>query len=366
MASGGCSASLAASGTTKGKKQWKDSSFPLAKLVPLSILASLVICFGFQSFSTVRAVTAQTVTTDCVPEDNKTTCSCEEQGVKESGKQLSAILSKDRSVLTVDCKGALKFAPKVAADNRVCSAQEDLPACTLSLHKLLAGNSPDVNWTECETNGKTKGECKSLSIPQERLPFTDQQFAVGCVSADNQKKCRVAVTMKARASLTEGQTVTCAYGAGSNQLHQTVKLNPTHNSFTLVCGEKGEVFPQKYDETFCTSEPKGNEEACSGNYQSVLPGYEKDWWKEDKKARSFTFSIPVDQFPREPTKIIVGCQHSEKSSTDQESDEEVPAPTACSVDVTIESRASALSAAIIGELSLLWGVSAVAFFTCTY
>ncbi|PFH36085.1 SAG-related sequence [Besnoitia besnoiti] len=339
MASTLSSASQAASGSIQGKVR-RSCLFSPAKFALLVLTATLVIYPGCQSFSTTRAVTAETGATGCVEDGNKTMCTCAEQSVKENGKGMSAVLSKGQNMLTLDCQGKLEFAPK-AADNIVCSPQEEFPGCKLDLHTLLSGNPTDVNWTECEPKAKKEGKCKALSIPQERLPFTDQQFAVGCVSADNQKKCRVAVTMKARASLTEGQTVTCAYGAGSNQLHQTVKLNPTHNSFTLVCGEKGEVFPQKYDETFCTSEPKGNEEACSGNYQSVLPGYEKDWWKEDKKARSFTFSIPVDQFPREPTKIIVGCQQrlQEPHSEQQRDRDEASGPTVCNVEVTVDAAA---------------------------
>ncbi|PFH36093.1 SAG-related sequence [Besnoitia besnoiti] len=344
-----------ASGAMKRLAPRKSCLSSRRRLAVLAAIASAAVYSGYPSFSTAGALAASSAATGCAVDGAETTCTCGGQ-VGETGKNWSAILSKKTNILTLKCGEQMQCVPQ-AAGGKVCSASSDeLTSCDIDLHTLLAGNTKDAEWKACPNEGN-ETTCMKLSLLEENLPSVDQTFAVGCTGspAKQNVKCKVAVTVEARPSVTEGQTVTCAYGASSNPTRQAVTLSPTQNSFTLVCGDKGEVLPKNYEDVFCSSELKGDQDVCKGDYTSILQAYQKNWWEHDKKANvnSYKLSIPVDKFPTEQSKIVVGCQQKESSSEEMKTTEDAVKSALCTVDVTIEASSASSWSVISGYVFAL-------------
>ncbi|PFH36092.1 SAG-related sequence [Besnoitia besnoiti] len=314
----------------------------------LKIIATIVVFSGVPLLPGTGAEEVTSVSPACTASVSETTCTCSDPAAAASAaaaseSKQSATLSTDTNILSVNCSGNLLFAPADGGNGIVCSVDSgNLATCNLEIVRLLAGTSKEVKWEAC--NNKDGGEntkCKSLSVPQSDFPFVDQKFAVGCTDS-GKKVCKVPVTIKARTSETNGQTVTCAYGASSNESRQAVTLNPSKNSFTLVCGDKGTVLPTNYETKFCSSDPEKAKETCDGDYQSILPGFEEGWWKnDDPTANSFTLSIPVEKFPKEQAKMVVACQQEKESSGSKTVQWEAATSSVCRVDVTIEAGSPA-------------------------
>ncbi|PFH36075.1 SAG-related sequence [Besnoitia besnoiti] len=311
------------------------------------------------------AEAAQKVFAECKPGANEITCTCSEASDQQVEETMSATLSQKQNVMKLVCKPDMACAPE-GLSKKVCKATDstlDQGTCDEELSRLLAGSQRDVSWEEVKEKIQLQGESKSLTVPPQNFPFVDEQFAVGCKASDNEKKCTFTVTLAARPTATDGQTVTCAYGASSNQSHQKIKLNPTQNSFTLVCGEKGEVLPTRYEEGFCSSGLKGDEESCEGSYTSVLPGYEAKWWSKHDADNSYTLSIPNDKFPAEEAKLIVGCRQKPSSDPAKGATAAAVSSTVCNVDVTIEASSSAsLSSRREDVFGLLAGAAVMTVF----
>ncbi|PFH36086.1 SAG-related sequence [Besnoitia besnoiti] len=292
------------------------------------MLAGIVGLFVYTHSSIVGALAEVPRATPCPKVGNETTCSCDVQEGRTGEKLFSAALSREANALEVDCQRDLICAPKGLEKSTVCSAEaSNWTACDLDLNKLLANNTAQVTWTECAKKDKiAEGQCKTLSIPRENFPYADEQFTVGCTQGEI-TKCKVTVSVTARPSVTEGDTVTCAYGASSNPSHQAVTLSPSKNSFTLVCGEKGTVLPTNYQTSFCSPGSEDAKKSCEGDYQTILPGYEGNWWHSDSNANTFTLSIPADKFPTEEAKIMVGCHQKQQLSAEQKSAQGASSPT---------------------------------------
>ncbi|PFH36098.1 SAG-related sequence [Besnoitia besnoiti] len=331
------------------QRKWRLPSRPQLSFV--AFIAAAVVLLGFPSLPTSGADEPSSVSPACTASGLETTCTCSETKAKAGVSNESATLSKDTNILRVECTNPTVFAPTEANGTTVCSAEPppDFKDCKENIQQLLGGDPSSVKWEACkEEKAKGAEKCKTLTVPQTNLPFVDQRFAVGCTEEpnNNNKLCRIPVTIKARASATNGQTVTCAYGAGSNESRQAVTLNPSKNSFTLVCGEKGTVLPTNYDTKFCPSDPAGTSTTCDGDYQSILPGFENGWWKKDDPdtPKSFTLSIPVDKFPKEQAKMVVACQQTKTKSGSGSPAEGAATSSVCTVDVTIEASAFAAAA----------------------
>ncbi|PFH36101.1 SAG-related sequence [Besnoitia besnoiti] len=305
----------------------------------------------------------------CVETESKTTCTCAEPLPSRDAKTGAANLSQKRNSLEVMCKGNLKCAPDELKASTVCAAgTRDLTKCKdvkdgrdascVYLHTLLAEAPTSIKWQAVSVQGKGTDQSKMLTLGPENIPYVDGQFVVGCMdSSASTTKCTVTVSVEARASATNGQTVRCAYGASSNPSHQTVTLSPSQNSITLVCGKEGVVLPTKVDHTFCSAESDAKE-ACDGEYKTIMPGFESTWWKADASGYSYTLSIPADKFPREPAKIVVGCQQKESSAGSRDSLYRDSGPTVCTVGVTIEaSQATSVSMGVSGVSAFLAGAS---------
>ncbi|KEP67000.1 UNVERIFIED_CONTAM: SAG-related sequence SRS30D [Hammondia hammondi] len=334
--------------------------------IGLRVLVSVVLAlalFDFLHFPVgVRATGEPGAASDpsCVVSETATKCTCKNQASAAS-EALKATLSEEKNVLEIGCQqNEQKCAPNDLNTNLVCPAtatalkdckkQEERSANTpFDVNSLLIG-SPAISWQSCEDSECTT---KRLTIPRETFPYVDHKFVVGCLKADT-TTMRVAVTLQARASSTQEQTVKCAYGTQSNAAHQTVTLTPGKNSFTLVCGSEGEVLPTKYNEAYCVS-GNGNEAAthCTGAYTHIFPNYEETWWSTANTSE-YTFQVPDGEFPSEEQKITVGCQKKTSATPPAQGQGKGNTPeeaksTVCTIDVTISP--SAASSAAFGGVS---------------
>ncbi|PFH36091.1 SAG-related sequence [Besnoitia besnoiti] len=339
-----CSSAQAASPAMEGGSHRKERLPSKVGLLFLHFVATIVVFSSSLSLPGIGALATSSASFVCEVSAPSTTCTCSEQQAGDSTNNGSATLSKDTHTLKVKCGETLQFPSAVDNGAMVCPAEfNTLDDCTLDILKLLGGAPKDVKWKACDTQERNgKPSCQTLTIPQDNLPFVDESFAVGCATVNNGKVCKIPVTMKARASETNGQTVTCAYGADSNTSRQAVTLSPSKNSFTLVCGDKGTVLPTNYDTKFCYSDPDDTSTTCDGDYQSILPGFENSWWKKvAPTANSFTLSIPVEKFPKEPAKMVVACQQITKIADSKGVAEGAATSSVCRVDVTIEAGSPA-------------------------
>ncbi|PFH36104.1 SAG-related sequence [Besnoitia besnoiti] len=328
------------------QRRQTDYGFSPRKGLTLAVLVA-----NFTAFSTYLCASGlpgrvSEETSSCEPTDNGTKCTCHASDTSSEAKSLTAALSQKKNLLEVVCKSPLAPAPAALAGALVCAAGADcLTECTavkspscIDVVSLLSGTRENVKWKSNPEEVRDVEQSKTLTIPFENFPYTDGHFFVGCTDKNTTTKCTVAVTVEARVSTTAGQIVTCAYGAGSNLSHQAVTLSQSQNSFTLVCGEEGEVLPTKYETAYCSADAGAD---CSEDYKSVIPAYERSWWAKNNDGRSFTLSVPVDKFPTDQTKIVVGCRYKGDSKGSKNSDKDASGPTVCSVDVTIEASASA-------------------------
>ncbi|KFG64061.1 SAG-related sequence SRS30D [Toxoplasma gondii RUB] len=341
----------------------------------LRVLVSVVLAFALCDFLHfpvgVRATSEPEAASDpsCVVGETATKCTCKSQE-SAANKALTATLSEEKNVLEIGCQhtgqqcapdglGKNLVCPATTAELKDCKKPEEKSANTpFDVNSLLIG-SPTISWQSCEDSEPTT---KRLNIPRENFPFVDHKFVVGCLKTDT-TTMKVEVTLQARASSTQKQTVKCAYGTQSNAKHQTITLSPGKNSFTLVCGSEGEVLPTKYNEAYCVGE-NGNEAAahCTGAYTDIFPNYEETWWST-ANINEFTFQVPDGEFPSEEQKITVGCQKKKISDpNNQTSRSDEKDSSVCTVDVTI-SPSTASSAAFGGVsaflLSLVGIVSAI-------
>ncbi|CBZ50816.1 SAG3 protein, related [Neospora caninum Liverpool] len=350
-------------------------------LVFLLLLASTAGLSGYPSPFVIQAAAATPNVSECVVQDSggQTTCTCVSTDDRDP-KELQATLSSTKSVLQLVCQTGLTCAPDELTQKQVCPENTpDLTKCKndqgnpkcIDVTTLLAGSAESIGWEAVPEVKNVKA--KKLSIPRENLPYSDKKFIVGCLSTpttNNTAKCKLTVTLEARASVTDKHTVTCAYGKTSNPTHQTVKLSPSQNRFTLVCGSEGEVLPTDYKSTYCFSEEGGNAaKTCGGNYTEVIPAYESSWWNQDSSNHSFSLVIPQDSFPEEETKIVVGCGKKATGSVDRSKKEtSADSSSVCSVEVTIEGVTSSASLSVdtagafslvVGFASLLTGLGCV-------
>ncbi|PFH36102.1 SAG-related sequence [Besnoitia besnoiti] len=316
----------------------KDGVTSRVRLAPAAICVGLVSLAHFSLLLTAGAPASASETKECVTNGTKVTCSCDLTSASEK-EAMSAVLSQDKNTLRFECKSNSDSVPGGAETAVVCpEGTSDLTKCDIQLSSLLAGDSKSVKWVPCPSKEEHCKQCASLTIPQNNFPYVDKKFAVGCKEQNGNKLRIVGVTLQARPSATNAQTVTCAYGASSNGSHQTVKLSPTQSSFTLVCGEKGEVLPAQYNKHYCSSDSQEAEKTCSEDYTSILPGYDGSWWEATEASNTYTLSIPADKFPKEETKIVVGCQQQQPVApppSGKKEGKKEPSPTVCSVDVTI-------------------------------
>ncbi|CBZ52219.1 SRS domain-containing protein [Neospora caninum Liverpool] len=276
------------------------------------------------------------------------------------------------NVLQVSCQGDLQCAPGGLSDENVCPENtEHLHQCKttggdssrcIDVNDLLTDSGNSVTWVEgANTAGHTT---KKLTIPTERFPLTDKKFVVGCVNrAKSADSCKVAVTLAARATAKNDQTVTCAYGASSNKEPQTITLSPSQNTFTLVCGTDGDILPSTYQKKYCSSSENNTTSACEEkDYTSIITTYQETWWqKTPEGTNAYTLEIPPNDFPAEPANIVVGCKKTATTTLKVEEDpSETDSLSVCKVVVTIEALANSSSATMSGVMASL-ALGGVAF-----
>ncbi|CBZ52221.1 SRS domain-containing protein [Neospora caninum Liverpool] len=342
-------------------------------LTLMVLLASTSLHYSCQSFFSIvgGASASGKAASECVAaQDGNTTCTCLKEDSKT--KSLSATLSEETNVLQVSCKEDLQCAPDELNGKNVCPGNtEQLHQCKtaggnsircIDVNDLLTDSGNSVTWVEgANTAGHTT---KKLTIPTERFPLTDKKFVVGCVtkggSADH---CNVTVTVAARATAKNDQTVTCAYGASSNKEPQTITLSPSQNTFTLVCGTDGDILPSTYQKKYCSSSENNTTSACEEkDYTSIITTYQETWWqKTPEGTNAYTLEIPPNDFPTESANIVVGCK---TTATNELKMEEEPSETdlssVCKVVVTIEALANS-SSATMSEVMVSLALGGVAF-----
>ncbi|CBZ53657.1 SRS domain-containing protein [Neospora caninum Liverpool] len=323
----------------------------------------------------VRAVADEPTDPACVIAGAVTKCTCTSKEV--TNKDLTATLSQEKNVLEIGCnKRELKCVPAELNGKLVCpSTTAELKSCKsgetrttvqpFDINTLLSGTSPKVSWQSCEGNGDGTCTTKQLTIPPANFPFVDHKFMVGCVEAETTDTMKVTVTLEARPSETEDHIVRCAYGKNSNNAHQTVTLTPEKNSFTLVCGNEGEVLPTTYETNYCLTQ-EGNDAGaqCTGAYGGIFPNYEETWWTTTPHTNEYKFTIPEGQFPAEEQKITVGCQKKATAEPGkQRTESEEKDSSVCSVDVTIVASAASSAALTSGLAVTLVSIAGMVYAT---
>ncbi|CBZ52222.1 SRS domain-containing protein [Neospora caninum Liverpool] len=342
-------------------------------LTLMVLLAGTSLQYDNRSFlSVVRAVRAQagTLTSKCeAAKDGNTTCTC----LKDDSQTttLSATLSEETNVLQVSCQTDLKCAPDDLSGKNVCPGDTDkLYDCKstngsfkcIDVNEILATSENSVQWVAGTT--PQDSTTKTLAIPTDRFPFTDQKFVIGCVNDDRTAdRCKVTVTLAARATAKKDQTVTCAYGASSNKEPQTITLSPSQNTFTLVCGTDGDILPSTYQKKYCSSSENNTTSACEEkDYTSIITTYQETWWqKKPEGTNVYTLEIPPNDFPTESANIVVGCKETATTTLKVEEDpSETDSSSVCKVVVTIEALANSSSATMSGVMASL-ALGGVAF-----
>ncbi|CBZ53652.1 SRS domain-containing protein [Neospora caninum Liverpool] len=332
------------------------------------VFVSTFLLLDFASFfGCVRTLAEEPTEPACVTTGAVTKCTCTKPA-EASNTDITATLSEEKNALEIGCKShELKCAPDGLESNEVCpSTTASLKDCEngqrgsnptpFDINTLLSGSSKNVSWKSCNAAGDDACTTKKLEIPRENFPFVDKSFVVGCVeNSSKENKMKVTVTLEARASATEEQTVTCAYGVNSNKAHQTVTLTPEKNSFTLVCGDQGDVLPTNYKEKYCVSEiGTAASESCTGAYNGVFPNYEETWWTTTANTDEYRFTIPEGQFPADEQKITVGCQKKATAEPGkQRTESEEKGSSVCSVDVTIVASAAS-PATLTSGMVVVW------------
>ncbi|CBZ53658.1 SRS domain-containing protein [Neospora caninum Liverpool] len=321
----------------------------------------LLDCLSFSGC--VRALADKPTNPACVTEGAMTKCTCTTDEPNKT--DLTATLCQAKNILQIACKQEKQqCAPEELSENLVCPSSttilkdcknEKAGVTPFNINTLLSGSSPSVSWQLC-ADGLPACTTKKLEIPPENFPFVDRKFMVGCVKkGDTNDTMKVTVTLEARASATEDHIVKCAYGKNSNPAHQTVTLTPEKNSFTLACGDQGDILPTNYKKEYCVSE-SGNEasDSCTGAYEGIFANYEATWWTKTTGTNEYKFTIPGGQFPQEEQKVTVGCQKKTTAEPAPQSKEGGEKDSSvCSVDVTIVASAASSAALTSGRVVML-------------
>ncbi|PFH36822.1 SAG-related sequence [Besnoitia besnoiti] len=326
-------------------------------------------CFMQSLHRSTHALVKPNAVASCEEKEGETLCSCAQE---ENAATRKAVISETSNQLHLDCKNEQSYAPDALTSSKVCAADnKDLNDCRdgdgqkcIDLNTLLSDTTKQVSWTKKQK--KTANEPRVLNVPKTLFPYVDGKFVVGCLKNSSQTVCTVDVTVAARASATNEQTVACSYGEASNGKHQAVTLKPGLNSFTLVCGEKGGIQPANFKQKYCAPKEKQGDVAaeCTGDYKSVLPLYEDNWWSTGETPETFVLTVPEGHFPENPTRLLVGCKYTGRKGQKGADQGEELQTTVCNVDVTIEgtgppSSSASFSAGVAGALSVLLGACAV-------
>ncbi|KFG49383.1 SAG-related sequence SRS54 [Toxoplasma gondii RUB] len=346
-------------------------AFPLISGVGLTLVFIQIASglFNAAPVIVIAGAEGQTSTTLACAEDaqhSKISCTCT-PGTVEKRTPATAVthevtVSGNKSELQLECKTNFNFVPEDDTGKKVCPPGKEICDCKNESHcvpidPFFTGTTTTLAWKRVGTSKRENSDTKSLTIPAENFPYVDGKFLVGCTgSSESPAPCALTVNIEARASVTNDHTVTCAYGNKSNKEHQAITIKPSQNSFTLVCGDKGEILPKNYVTTYCATQAGQHaSDDCKGDYKSILPAYTEKWWKENPTG-SFVFEIPPGDFPEVPVNLTLSCQQkTTRQSSIRDTDSNASdKPSVCTVDVTIENGPNS-SASATGFLSLTMG-----------
>ncbi|PHJ17167.1 srs domain-containing protein [Cystoisospora suis] len=286
-------------------------------------------------------------------------------------KEYTATLSESKQKVSLQCAAASDtVVPAELKSGKVCpSGVNDLAACKtasegkaesnkpVSLSVLMGGTEASpVNWVESKPTDGSGGNKYELSLPNAPLPLKDTKFVAGCVpTAPDQanKECKLTVTVEARKSAAAGQTVSCAYGAKSNEAKPTVTMTQQNNTVTLVCGNeatKAVPQPTDYKTAYCADDKVGAD-CKTETFTSFIAGFQSTWWTENKGAQNVTLTIPPEQFPDSAKMIHLGCLYTPPSpAAAAKEDAQAAKQNLCKVDVVISAKESSATGRRVAAL----------------
>ncbi|PHJ15984.1 srs domain-containing protein [Cystoisospora suis] len=324
---------------------------------------------------------ATTPLADANGKEHTFTCPGAAEQASGSPTELSGTLSEAVPKLLLECAEGTTVVPTKLTEGLVCPADlpsKDLTKCkdtgaaarddekqAVSLSELMGGaSSPAVKWEKQSTESTNRKTVYTLSLPAAPLPLVDSSFVTGCQGQPSQPKqqCVATVTVEARKSAANGQTVYCAYGKNSNDptKRPTVTMTTKDNKMTLVCGnkEKTVVQPKNYTTHYCSDEKVSDTcTTTAGEYKSFITDFQDTWWTKDEATNSVTLTIPPEHFPASAKTIHLGCQYSPPPVAG-DNQKAGAGPTACVVDVVISAKDSAgrtvavLPAVTVGGIAL--------------
>ncbi|PFH33860.1 SAG-related sequence [Besnoitia besnoiti] len=222
-------------------------------------------------------------------------------------------LSKGRLTATLKCTGQnINFVP----DNlkSVCAQKADLNACKeakktdsdenqVPLQLVLPSNTK-LKWNRKNLNSNG-GEVRTLQPNASQLPLEDTSFFVGCQKDNHASKCKLDITVQARASSVESNVAKCAYGQHSNPQPLLVELTPQNNTLTLECGKDHPIEPTNHTTYYCEDEKM---KACTKTFKDILPNFDASWWsKTDETNNHVKLEIPPTEFPSADQQFYIGC-----------------------------------------------------------
>ncbi|PFH33861.1 SAG-related sequence [Besnoitia besnoiti] len=301
------------------------------------------------------------------------TCDASKQVSENMAK--SVTLSKDTPSVTLNCTGnGNKFVPnsndKGCAYNegakvKSCNDNKSIPDGQVVLTELLGAPSP-VEWKTASVDAQ-QGEAKTLQLDESQLPLSDTTFFVGCQNGGNESKCKLDVTVQARASSVESNVAKCAYGQHSNPQPLLVELTPQNNTLTLECGKDHPIEPTNHTTYYCEDEKM---KACTKTFKDILPNFVASWWsKTDETNNHVKLEIPATEFPSADQQFYIGCSPNPGESVEAkavlaaskpEDQQSSTGSSLCKVQVTVK---AASSASALRRLTVVGAATAAAALT---
>ncbi|PFH33862.1 SAG-related sequence [Besnoitia besnoiti] len=299
------------------------------------------------------------------PEEADSLRTCESQKQTDAAHAPPPLaLSKENLSATLKCSGdSNKFVPE-GEGTKVCSGDgaTDVKACTAEKYvdlQGLLGTTEPVKWTKKGTT-KAQEEVWTLQLDESHLPLSDTTFFVGCQNGGKESKCKLDITVQARASSVESNVAKCAYGQHSNPQPLLVELTPQNNTLTLECGKDHPIEPNNHTTYYCEDEKM---KACTKTFKDILPNFDASWWsKTDETNNHVKLEIPPTEFPSADQQFYIGCSAesvAEKPFTSLSKTNAAPpaklSPSPCRVHVLVKAGSSSFAKLIVQTAATVTG-----------
>ncbi|PFH36175.1 SAG-related sequence [Besnoitia besnoiti] len=375
--------------TRNGVSQKRNTRLrPSARTVMAVCLGGVLLCgsgqaaLDYSPFVLSEQLVGNTKLPDVV--DRVATCTLPVSGLRNTSPESATIvISKGQLTATLNCAGAgnavvpSEGGSVCLADAKKVSACKPEPSATtkqIKLTTLLRSDTPVKTSITQNPNGQANGQAWTLELQESQLPRVDTTFFVGCqkASEDEDSQCKLDITVKARQSDADKNTIICAYGVDSNGANPlTAEMTEENNILSIDCGDAGSFAPAGYTE-FCLPDSQALKGCPTKGFSDVFPTFADSWWqKADSRKTANVLTIPKTDFPAEARQFLLGCVPKDSSSGlpggEQDSVQKaasggVAAPSACQVLVTVKaaslssSAMSARSAGVSGAAAVVTGL----------